>query len=467
MDGRAMDKELALEFDGIDLGDKRLNARSQILIERLGANPAASINASCQGWNETKAAYDFFDNEKVEPHKILLPHRKATENRIRDEKVVLIAQDTTDLDYTDHPTRDSGVLDAEYRLGLYDHSHIAFTPARLCLGVVGVEFFDRTPESLGKTRERRGDPIETKESFRWLQGYRLACELAITCPETQIVSVADCECDIYDIFLEREEHERPADFVIRAKQDRRLPERDPEEGPNAYRRVADEVATSPLMATRQIDLPQTAKRKARTATLEIRATKVCVKPPAHRRDVDEVTYNVVLVEEVDGPNDGTNVCWLLMTSLPIESVKAVMLVVDYYVARWPIEIFFRVFKTGCRVEDIQLETNRRLKNSLMFYKVIAWRIMYVTFMGREYPNLPCDEMFADFEWKPVWKIVSDEPLPEQAPPLSVFIPMLAQLGGYNNRSTDHPPGPQAIWTGMRRMTDFAMAWRAFGPTTET
>ena len=430
-----MDKELALELDGIDLGDKRLNDRSRILIERLGADPAASINASCQGWSETKAAYDFFDNEKVEPHKILLPHRKATENRIRDEKIVLIAQDTTDLDYTHHPTKDSGVLDAEHRLGLYDHSHIAFTPERLCLGVVGAEFFDRTPESLGKTRERRGDPIETKESFRWLKGYRLACELAITCPETQIVSVADCECDIYDIFLEREEHEKPADFVIRAKQDRRLPEPDPEEGPNAYRRVADEVATSPLMATRQIDLPQTAKRKARTATLEIRATQVCVKPPAHRRDVDEVTYNVVLVEEVDGPNDGTNVC-------------------------------FRVFKTGCRVEDIQLETNRRLKNSLMLYKVIAWRIMYVTFMGREYPNLPCDEIFADFEWKPVWKIVSDEPLPEQAPPLSVFIPMLAQLGGYNNRSTDHPPGPQAIWTGIRRMTDFAMAWRAFGPANE-
>ena len=152
-----------------------------------------------------------------------------------------------------------------------------------------------------------------------------------------------------------------------------------------------------------------------------------------------------------------------MTTLPIDRVKAVMLVVDYYVARWPIEVFFRVFKTGCRVEDIQLETNRRLMNCLMLYKVIAWRIMYVTFLGREYPDMACDEIFADVEWKPVWKIVSDEPLPEKAPPLSVFIPMLAELGGYNNRSKDHPPGPQAIWVGIRRMTDFAIAWTAFGP----
>jgi hypothetical protein len=463
MEGNCMCKELASELDGIGLGDERLNNRSRVLVERLAANPAASINASCQGWAETNAAYKFFDNKKVEPEKILKPHREATEKRIREREVVLVAQDTTELDYSEHPTKDTGVLDAEDRYGLYDHSHIAFTPERLCLGVLGVEFFSRTPESLGKTRERRNDPIEAKESFRWLQGYRLACDLAASCPNTQIVSVADCECDIYDIFLETQEHDTRADFVIRAKQDRRLPERDPAAGPDAYRSVVDEVATSRLVTTRQIDLPRTPKREPRQATLEIRATQVRVRPPVNRRDLDEVTYNVVLVEEVGGPGDGTDVCWLLITTLPIDSVKAVLLVMDYYVARWPIEVFFRVFKTGCRVEDIQLETNRRLKNCLMFYKVIAWRIMYVTFLGREYPDMACDEIFADVEWKPVWKIVSDEPLPEKAPPLSVFIPKLAQLGGYNNRSTDHPPGPQAIWVGIRRMTDFAIAWTAFGP----
>lgn len=463
MDGICMSMELALELDGMDLGDKRLNDRAQLLIERLAANPAGSINASCQGWSETKAAYQFFDNEKVEPHKILQPHREATINRIREEEVVLIAQDTTELDYSAHPTEDAGVLNAAHRLGLYDHSHIAFTPQRLCLGVLGVEFFSRTAESLGKARERRNDPIETKESFRWLEGYRLACDITTSCPDTQIVSVADSECDIYDIFLEAKQHDKPAEFVIRANQDRRTPEPDPETGPAAYRRVADEVAISPLIATKQMNLPQTPKRDARQATLEIRATQVCVRPPAHRRDLDETTYNVVLVEEVGGPHDGTDVCWLLITSLPISSVKEVLLVIEYYVGRWPIEVFFRVFKSGCRVEDIQLETEQRLKNCLMFYKIIAWRIMYVTYLGRECPNLACDTIFADVEWKPVWKIVSKKPLPKRPPPLSIFIPMLAQLGGYNNRSSDHPPGTQAIWTGIRRMTDFSIAWTAFGP----
>jgi len=454
---------IQMELEGIDLGDERLNVRARSVLESLAADPAASINAACNGWSETQAAYRFFNNGSVTPEKILKPHREATGRRIAEEPVVLIAQDTTELDFTKHPTRDAGVLNDENRFGFYDHSHIAFTPRRLCLGVLDVEFFSRTPASLGKSRERQSDPIETKESFRWLQGDRLACELAGVHRETQIVSVADCECDIYDIFVEAQQHATPAEFVIRAKEDRSLPERDPEAGPHAYRKVRDDVAASKVITTRPIELPQTPKRAARVATLEVRAKRVGVKPPHARSWLPEVSYNVLLVEEVGAPEDGTAVRWLLITTLPIDAADAVLRVVDYYVARWGIEVFFRVHKSGCRVEQIQLETNARLLNGLMFYKVIAWRVMFLTFLGRECPQLPCDTLFAACEWKPVWKIVRNDPLPETAPSLGEFVPMLAQLGGYNNRATEGPPGPQAIWTGIRRMTDFALAWQTFGP----
>ena len=456
---------IELELEGIDLGDKRLNQRAKTLLETLAADPSASINSACDGWTDTLAAYRFFDNHHVDAEQILAPHQQATEDRIDQQEVVLVVQDTTELDYSDHPPDDAGVLDKEHRFGLYDHSHLVFTPDRLCLGVVGVEFFDRTPESLGKTRERKQAPIEQKESFRWLQGYRLACELAGKHPATQIVSVADCECDIYDIFREYSRQKHAADFVIRAKQDRRSVELDPVAGGKVYKKVRDEVAATKLLTTREVNLPQTPKREARLATLEVRAKTVVVKPPHMRDSLGTVQYNLVLVQEVGRPDDDeTAVSWLLITTLPIDSVDAVLRVIDYYVARWPIEVFFRVFKSGCRVEDIQLETNDRLKRCLMLYKVIAWRVMYLTFLGRKCPELPCDQMFADYEWKPVWKVISDEPLPQQAPPLSEFIPMLARLGGYNNRKHDGPPGPQSIWVGIRRMTDFALAWCAFGPT---
>ena len=462
-----MFQELLQELETIDLGDKRLNRRSKMILKCLAADTAGSINASFETWKETKAAYDFFDNPQVRPEGILLPHREATIRRVAAQEVVVIVQDTTDLDYSRHRPRDAGVLDKDWRFGLYSHEHVAFTLKGLCLGVLGCEFFDRTPESLGKTRQRKHDPIETKESFRWLQGYRLACDIAGRTPQTKIVSVADCECDIYDIFLEVQAQDTPADFVIRAKQDRCTPEPDPSAGPLAHHRVLAEVAAAPLLATRTIELPRTPKRAAREATLAIRAANVWVRPPANRRELPEVNYNVVLVEEVNPPNDGTNVGWLLITTLPIETAAQVFFVIDCYLGRWPIETFFRVFKTGCRVEEIQLETKQRLKNALMFYKIISWRILYATMLGRECPELACDQLFSDHEWKPVWKIVSKTPLPKTAPSLAIFIPMLASLGGYNNRKHDRPPGPQVMWVAMRRMFDLALAWCAIEPQDET
>lgn len=176
-----------------------------------------------------------------------------------------------------------------------------------------------------------------------------------------------------------------------------------------------------------------------------------------------VEISVVSVTEVDGPGGGTEVHWLLLSSLPVETIAQVLRIVDLYVARWPIEVSFRVFKTGCRVAEIQLETKQRLISALMFYKVIAWRIMFMTFLGRECTQLPCDVFFSEAERKSVWKVVEKPQPPRQAPELSRFIPMLATLGGYNDREGDGPPGAEVIWRGTHRMLDFALCWQAFGP----
>jgi hypothetical protein len=141
-------------------------------------------------------------------------------------------------------------------------------------------------------------------------------------------------------------------------------------------------------------------------------------------------------------------------------------VIDYYACRWQIEVFFRVFKTGCKVEEIQLEKAERLRPCLALYKIVAWRVLYVTMLGRESPDLPCDVLFTDEEWKSAWTICTDQPPPPQAPPLREFLPMLAELGGYNNRKHDAPPGPKTLWIAIRRMGDFALAWQTFGPDRE-
>lgn len=337
---------IADELTGIDLGDQRLNKRSKHLLAALAVNPEASINAACDGWGDTQAAYRFFDNPVVMPEEILRPHRQATIRRMSEHPVVLLVQDTTELDLTQHPPQDAQCLNRPERFGLYAHLHLVVTPRQLILGVAGLDYFDRAPETLGKVSDRRTLPIEQKESFRWLEGYRLACQLAADAPGTHIVSVADREADIYDIYVEAQQQTGGrADYLIRARVDRCTPERAPDAGRDAYCKVRDEVGAAPLWTTRTVDLSATAKRTARTARLEVRAVTVVVKPPHERRRLPAVTMNVVLVAEVGGPGDGTDVSWLLLTSLPIGTVAEVLQIVDYYAARWAVEIYIRTWKT--------------------------------------------------------------------------------------------------------------------------
>ncbi|MEZ5942136.1 MAG: IS4 family transposase [Planctomycetaceae bacterium] len=463
-----MAERIADELAGVDLGDERLNRRSCKVLESLAANPQASINGAVSGWADTQAAYRFFSNPRVTPEQILQPHRVATMQRMQAQSVVLVVQDTTELDYTDHPMDDARCLNAEDRYGVYQHVQLAVTPSRLPLGVVGTHSFDRDPQTLGQDpptkRAQKKLPIEQKESARWLEGYRQACMMAAECPTTHVISVADREADIYDIFLEAQtqgQAGKQVDYLIRAHENRSTPEVNREVSRRTYIKVRDTIERSPVLAVQTQELSATPRRAARQAKLEIRALRTEVKPPNHRPGLAVITHHVILVQEVDGPHDGTDVCWLLVTTLPIETVEQITTAVDYYAARWTIETYFRVLKTGCRVEEIQLETKTRMLNCVTMYQIIAWRILYLTYLNRTSPQLPCTTVFIDQEWQPTWQVVHKTKPPATPPTLNEFTTILAHLGGYNNRATEPAAGPQPLWTGLRRMLDFSLAWITF------
>lgn len=288
------------------------------------------------------------------------------------------------------------------------------------------------------------------------------------CPETQVVSIADREGDIYDLYVEYRDHVGPrAELLIRAQQARSTLQPNPALGKKAFCKVVDDLRQSPLLQTLKIDLTATPKRAAREACLEIRALTVQVKPPHARQHLQPVIVNVVLVEEVGGPSDGTDVSWQLITSLPIDTLEDVLLVVNYYRQRWAVEIFFKILKTGCLVEKLQLETTARLKNALALYEIVAWRIMYLTYLNRTAPNTPCDHCFTPHEWKSVWLVTKKSPPPVKPPTLAEFMRLLTRLGGHNNRAKERQPGPLPFWIGLRRMYDLALAYQTFGPDAGT
>ena len=121
---------------------------------------------------------------------------------------------------------------------------------------------------------------------------------------------------------------------------------------------------------------------------------------------------------------------------------------------WPIEIFYRTLKSGCRIEDRQFETLDRILNCLAVYSIIAWKIMYLSRIGCECPELSCEIIFEPSEWKSVYMTIRHEPPPSTPPSLNEMIRMIASLGGYVIRRSTKP-GTQTLWFGLQRVHDLS------------
>jgi hypothetical protein len=452
------------ELQTLDLGDDRLRRRQERLLERFAARPQASIPAACQGWAETQGAYRFFSHPRVTARAVLQPHRDATVRRIAAQPVVLLVQDTTELNFTRPRERvqGAGPLNWPERVGFFQHLQLAVTPERLPLGVVAATTWGRDLKEHGKRRDRKRKPFAAKESARWLRGYRQACAVAAEVPQTRIISVADAESDIYECFQDVPAASPRAHWIIRACQGRSLPQ--PSTTAPGFVKLWETAAAAAVLGQIDLRVPRSGRGPARAARLTLRATRVALKPPQRTGPKPApVSVTAVLAREERPPEGVEPIEWLLLTSLAVESLAAACVVVEYYTCRWQIEVFFRVYKSGCRVEQIQLETQSRLQPCLALYLIVAWRVLWLTRLGRTCPELPCDAVFAAEEWRSVWTIVRREPVPAAAPPLSEMIGLVARLGGYLGRRRDGPPGPQVLWIGLQRMKDLALAWHAFGP----
>jgi Transposase DNA-binding/Transposase Tn5 dimerisation domain len=461
------------EVAGADFGDKRLDARVAIVLSALGDRPILSIPAACGGRAEMKAAYRFFDNEKVTFDNVLDPHAAKTKERMTGEKVVLMVQDTTEVDLT-RPTQKvegAGELDGPRR-GVLVHAMHVFTPYGLPLGTVWAEVLNRTdgvshetPKE--KSRKRKDKSIEEKESLRWISGLREARKVAQEMPEVQCICVADSEADIYELFAEPR-GKKPVDWLVRACQNRAI------FGNPGHQLRGEALVTAPLYdvdllirgrsaKTAAEDRSRRQNRETRRVKAEVRAVSVTLRPPPRPdRKLPAVTVNVVLVREPNPPAGEVRVEWILVTTLPIETLEQVRTIVEHYCVRWTIEVFFRTLKSGCRIEHRRFEHVDRVLPAVALYMIVAWRTLFVCRLGRSCPDIDCEAIFEPSEWKAVWMAVHRERPPKKSPRLGEMVHLVASLGGYVERPNSEP-GTQTLWIGLQRVHDLAWAWDAFGP----
>jgi hypothetical protein len=429
----------AQEVEGLELGDVRRTQRLIKLVNDLSAQPTGSIPLACGGWPETKAAYRLLDNPAVAWREILEVHTTRTVERMQGQPVVLCIQDTTELDFTAPPgIAGLGRLSYEAQHGLYVHPTLAVTPAGVALGVLDAWMWARKPK----------DQPDIKESIRWVEGYEIVADLAETVPDTRLVYVADREGDRRALMDAAARRGHSADWLVRAKHDRNTAD-----GDKRWARLAQSEPLGQVEFTR----PAAPNRPARVVRQPLYRERLTL--PA-RQGAPVVTVTAILAREEQPPAGEKAIEWRLLTNRTAETLEAVVELIDWYRRRWLVEIFFRIWKSGCRIEALQLGTRERLERALVIYLIIAWRILHLVTWGRDCPHLPGDVVFDPEAWQAAWIVAHRAQPPETPPPLGQRVRLIAGFGGFLGRKHDGYPGPKAIWEGMQKVRAFAIALEA-------
>jgi len=428
-----------------------LGLREIFIVEDFAEHPEASCPEAL-GKAGAKAAYRFWNNDRVHAEQVLAPHAERTVQRSMEYPVVLVAQDTSEINLTDHPaTRGTGYLGSPHCRGLLLHSLLAIAPTGVPLGVLRQFTWVRPLAQLGKRHRRRKTALKEKESQRWLDGMTATAEQLSQHP--RVVLMGDRESDLFDLFA----MPRPAnvDLLVRVCRERRRVDH-----PTRYLDKA--LQSEPVRGHVQIEIPARPNRQARKATMAVRWLSLEVHAPCHGPKRPAVRLNFVLIEEIAPPPGEKPVRWLLATTLPVESMEDALRCVQWYAYRWTIERFHFVLKSGCKIEERQLETVEAMERAIPLFSIVAWRLLWLTLQARETPDALCTAILEEFEWKALCAVVPGGPrrLPVTPPTLREAVRMIAQLGGFLGRKCDGEPGPQTLWRGLRRLHDIARGWRA-------
>lgn len=454
-------KWAAEELKTANLGDKRRNRRLIKIVEDLSAMPQASVTQAASDQAAVQGTYEFWGNVRVKADEILAAHRDSTLSRVEGQELVLAVQDTTELDFSSQPkTQGLGALSKKDAQGLKVHSVLCVNPKGVPLGVLHQKVWAREKNRRTTGHADRKRAIEQKESHRWLESLELTQQWIPQ--DKKVVTVADREADIYDLFaLPRR---KGSEFLIRACQPRGVKQTATDIDIESLQEAIEKTTVCGELT---LELQRTPKRKPRTATLTVRISSLELQPPLHhpqRSDLKPVQVQVVWAIEEMPPVGEKAIAWLLLTTLEVTGFEQAERCLRWYTYRWLIERYHYTLKSGCRLEQLQLETADRLERALATYAIVAWRLLWLTYEARSHPTESIEGILPAHYWIALYcHIHQTTVLPEKPPSLADCVRWIARLGGFLGRKSDGEPGVKTLWLGLQRVHDMACIWQLMSP----
>jgi len=428
-------------FGSSQLKDARRIRRVVQVACQMATNASASLPAQMQGWKEVIALYRLLDSPEVTFESLMQPHWQQTREEIHQHPVVLLVQDTTEIDLSHrHQVSGLGQVGNERGRGFHLQTMLAVLPLkREVLGCAQQEPFVRTPAPRKERRSQRRFRQE-RETDVWM---RLVSQFGTVATSTTIVHVGDRGADMFDFF-----HACQAThthFLVRAAQNRRTQNEDEEIG---Y--LLDQARAWPSQQSRSFEIPASHARPARTTHLHLAFGPMTLLPPRNEPRAKKQPFPlwVLRLWEEDPPKGVEPLEWILLTSLPTSTLEQAWERADWYSHRWVVEDYHQCLKTGCRLEQRQLQTVERFFRLLGLLSPVAVRLLQLRDVARSSPDRPaCEVVEADL----LTVVATQAGLDPANMTTEVFWREVARLGGYLARRRDGPPGWKTLWAGWLRV----------------
>ena len=344
--------------------------------------------------------------------------------------------------------------------GVHFHAGLALSHEGTPLGLVYSKLWSREKQTK-KGHDHTKMPMRMKESYRWIECLEKTKELLPS--GTNALVVGDRENDIYEYFERAIDLE--IDVLVRLQHNRLIMD---EFGDSE--RIEDFFLNEKVKGLIEVEIPGNGSRVARTATMEVKFGEVCLEgqprgiKTARVKKRSDLILTVLRLTEKNPPSVKEALGWTLITTLPVHNLEDAEQVMKYYRMRWTIELYFKSLKSGCSVEKCRLEEAEKLLKFVALCGVVAWRLMWLTWLQREIPHASGGLVITEIEWKTLWLKKHREKIkaglmeanpPEEIPDLRTITRWIANFGGFIGRKGDGNPGMITIWRGWQRIMDGA------------
>jgi hypothetical protein len=428
-------------FGASQLKDIRRTGRAVKAATKIAENTSASLPVQMQTWKDVIALDRLLEEPDVTFEALMHPHIQHTREQIAAHAVVLLVQDTTELNLSSHLKMEGlGPIGQGTTRGLLLQTVLAVLPERReVLGCAMQEAFVRIPIPAGETRSKRRQRTE-RETDVWMR--QVHCVGSMT-PSTLAVHVGDRGADMFGFFEACQATQ--THFLVRIARNRRL---SPQQEPQQY--LIEQMRSWPARACRPIQVPASHGHTARQTVVQLAFGPVTIFPPRleKRYGPNSLSLWAIRVWEEHPPDEEDPLEWLLLTSVPTTTQSEAWERVEWYTCRWVVEDYHQCLKTGCRIEARQMHQAERLIRLLGLFSPVAVRLLQLRDVSRQEPDRPAKEVVDADLLAVVATQVGGSPATMT---MATFWQGVARMGGYLARRRDGPPGWKTLWTGWLRL----------------